>query len=146
MSIMKELQAEISRLARKEIKKELEPIKRVNAAQRGYIASLRKDIAALQKEINLLKKAVPDEELVAVVEKDEARESFWITGKGVASLRKRLQLTQAELATLAGVSTPSVVKWEKLEGKIPFRQQATADRMQAIRGMNKTEAWAALEG
>ncbi len=48
MSIMKSLQVEITRLARKEIKKELEPIKRVNAAQRKYIADLRKDITELQ--------------------------------------------------------------------------------------------------
>ena len=57
------------------------------------------------------------------------------------SLRKRLQLTQAELAVLANVSTQSIVKWEKHEGKIPFRQEKTAARMQVIRGMSKTEAW-----
>ena len=39
----------------------------------------------------------------------------------------------------------SVVKWEKHEGKIPFRQQETAARMQVIRGMTKTEAWTELE-
>ncbi len=144
MSVMKSLQAEITRLARKEIKKELDPVKRVNAAQRGYIADLRREVSELQKEINLLKKAVPDEELEAVVEKQEARESFWITGKGVVSLRKKLAVTQAELAKLAGVSTQSVVKWEKHEGKIPFRQQETALQVQRVRGMNKTEAWAEL--
>jgi transcriptional regulator with XRE-family HTH domain len=58
----------------------------------------------------------------------------------VVSLRKRLGLTQAELAELAGVSTQSVVKWEKTDGKIPFRQQKTADRMQEIRGMTKQQA------
>ncbi len=51
MSVMKELHSEITRLARKEIKKELEPIKRVNAAQRGYIADLRRDVGELQKEV-----------------------------------------------------------------------------------------------
>ncbi|VGO11863.1 hypothetical protein PDESU_00410 [Pontiella desulfatans] len=145
MSVMKSLQAEITRLARKEIKKELDPVKRVNAAQRGYIADLRREVGELQKEINLLKKAVPDEELEAVVEKEEARESFWITGKGVASMRKKLSLTQVQLAKLAGVSAQSVVKWEATDGKIPFRQQATADRMQAIRGMSKTKAHDALK-
>jgi DNA-binding transcriptional regulator YiaG len=141
MSVMKELQLEITRMARKEIKKELDPVKRVNAAQRGYIADLRKDITELQKEVSRLKKETGKIVPVAV-EEPEGR--FWISGKGVVSLRKRLQLTQAELAVLADVSTQSVVKWEKVDGKIPFRQEKTAARMQQIRGMNKTEAWAAL--
>ena len=62
------------------------------------------------------------------------------------SLRDKLGLTQAGLAELAGVSTQSVVNWESTEGKISFRQQKTADRMQEIRGMGKKEAWAELEG
>ena len=142
MSVMKELQSEITRLARKEIKKELDPVKRVNAAQRGLIANLRRDIVALEKEVAQLRKATG---APAPVEVDEDAKGFWIMGKGVVSLRKRLQLTQAELAVLADVSTQSVIKWEKHEGKIPFRKAETADRMQVIRGMNKTKAWAELE-
>lgn len=141
MSVMKSLQAEITRLARKEIKKELDPVKRVNAAQRGLIANLRRDVTELQREVARLQKAVG--KATPVVD-EEATQNFWISGKGVASLRKRLQLTQAELAVLADVSTQSVVKWEKHEGKIPFRRQETLARMQVIRGMSKTEAWAEL--
>ncbi|VGO19799.1 helix-turn-helix domain-containing protein [Pontiella sulfatireligans] len=142
MSVMKELQTEITRLARKEVKKELEPIKRVNAAQRGYIADLRREVAELQKEVVRLRKATG---APAPVEVDDDTKGFWISGKGVASLRKKLALTQAQLAVLADVSTQSVVKWEKHEGKIPFRKQETSVRMQQIRGMSKTKAWAALE-
>ena len=50
MSVMKELHSEITRLARKKIKKELEPIKRVDASQRGYMADLRRDVGELQKK------------------------------------------------------------------------------------------------
>lgn len=142
MSIMKSLQTEITRLARKEIKKELEPIKRVNATQRGYIADLRREVGELEKEVARLRKAtgVP----APMVVDEEAAQKFWIMGKGVVSLRKKLVLTQADLGKLAGVSTQSVIKWEKHEGKIPFRQQKTADRVQVIRGMSKTKAWAEL--
>jgi DNA-binding transcriptional regulator YiaG len=142
MSVIKELQSEITRLARKEIKKELDPVKRVNAAQRKYIADLRKEITELQKEVARLKKAAGKP---ATVVDEEAVQNFWISGKGVVSLRKRLQLTQAELAVLADVSTQSVVKWEKHDGKIPFRKQETAVKMQQIRGMSKSEAWAEFE-
>ena len=136
MSVMKELQLEITRLARKEIKKELEPVKRVNAAQRGYIADLRRDVGELQKEVARLQRAADK----VPVEVDDTK-GFWISGKGVVSLRKRLQLTQAELAVLAKVSMQSIVKWEKIDGKIPFRSTDTADTVRVVRSMSKTEAW-----
>ena len=141
MSVMKSLQTEITRLARKEIKKELDLIKRVNAAQRGYIADLRREVGELQREVARLRKEVGVPAPV-VVEDEDTR--FWITGKGVVSLRKKLGLTQAQLATLVGVSTQSVVKWEKVEGKIPLRRKETSARLQTVRGMSKTSAWEEL--
>ena len=60
----------------------------------------------------------------------------WITGKGIKALRKRLGLTQAALASLAGVSSPAVVQWEKKSGKIRLRK-ATATKLQEIRKMKK---------
>lgn len=140
MSIMKELQSEITRLARKELRKELEPIKRVNAAQRGLIANLRRDVTELQKEVNRLKKAVPSDAAGPTVATEDARQGFWMTGKGVLSLRKRLGLTQAELGTLADVTPQTIVRWEKTGGKIAFRGEGTANQMQAVRAMGKKEA------
>jgi DNA-binding transcriptional regulator YiaG len=143
MSIMKSLQAEITRLARKEIKKELDPVKRVNATQRGYIADLRREVGELEKEVSRLQKIAG----VVAPEKSDPKETkgFWITGKGVASLRKKLVVTQAQLAKLAGVSTQAVIKWEKHDGKVPFRGKETPARMQVIRGMSKTKAWVELQ-
>jgi DNA-binding transcriptional regulator YiaG len=138
MSLMNELKAEISRLARKEIKKELEPVKRVNAMQRGLIANLRRDVTELQKEIKQLRKELGQPE--PVQQQEEASQKLWILGKGILSMRKRLGLTQAELAQLADVSTQSVVKWEKTEGKVSFRQEATLQKLQEIRSMGKMQA------
>ena len=80
MSIMKELQSEITRLARKEIKKELDSVKRVNAAQRGYIADLRREVTELQKEVVRLRKTAGK---AAPVVDEESVKGFWISGKGV---------------------------------------------------------------
>ncbi len=140
MSVMKELHSEITRLARKEIKKELEPVKRVNAAQRGLIAKLRKDVGVLQKDVARLERAAGK---VVVAEVEETK-GFWISGKGVMSLRKRLGITQMELAALAEVSHQSIVRWEKAVGKIPFKTDATLATLQQIRSMNKKQAWAKL--
>ncbi|VGO12120.1 hypothetical protein PDESU_00671 [Pontiella desulfatans] len=143
MSLMNELKTEIGRLARKEIKKELEPIKRVNAAQRKLIANLRRDVTELQSEIAWLQKA--SDKPLPVQADDESAQNFWISGKGVLSLRKRLGITQMELAKLADVSHQTVVRWEKTSGKIPFRNKLTPPRMQQIRAMDKRSAWAELE-
>ncbi len=143
MSIMNELKAEITRLSRKEIKKELEPVKRVNAAQRGLIANLRRDVTALQKEVARLQKAAGKPAVPAAPEADGTK-GFWMSGKGVRSLRKRLGITQIELSKLAEVSHQSIVRWEKTAGKIPFRKKETPAKMQQIRAMDKRTAWAAL--
>ena len=44
-----------------------------------------------------------------------------ITAKGMRSLRRKLRLTQAEFARLAGVSTPTVWQWEKKTGALKVR-------------------------
>ena len=140
-NVMKELKSEIARLARREIHRELAPLKRVSAAQRGRIADLGRQVVALQKEAIALRKAasgavVPSGIQAGTGEKD-ARKGFWITGKGVRTLRKRLGLTQAELGRLADVSSQTVVNWEATQGKVPLRKKATALRLKEIRKMKK---------
>ena len=141
-TVMKELKAEISRLARREIKKALAPVQRVNAARRGLIADLRRQVVALRKELNGLRRARSAAE--AGPQASEAGARFWITGKGVRSLRKRLGLTQAEFGTLAGVTTQSVVHWEATQGTIAIRRKETVGKLRAIRSMNKRAVAALL--
>jgi len=139
-SIMKELKAEISKLSRREIMKAMEPARRIQAAQRSWIADLRRQMAALQKELAGLRKAVPADGSAPAAEPAEDTGRFWILGKGVRSLRKRLGLTQGELAKLADVTPATVVKWEATKGKIAIRRKDTVGKLQAIRGMNKRAA------
>jgi DNA-binding transcriptional regulator YiaG len=142
MSIMNELKKEITRLARKEISKELAPVKRVNAAQRTLIANLRRDITALQKEVHTLRKTTPT---ISTEPKQDERSGFWITGKGIKAIRKRLGISQVQLAKLVGVSDQAVANWEGKEGKVVFRQQETAVRLAELRSMNKTTVMGELE-
>ena len=142
-NILKELKAEISRLARKEAKAIVAPIQKASANYRGLIAGLRKQLDALQKDVAILKKAVPSPEK-AIQAKDAPEGRFWITGKGVKALRKRLGATQAGLAKLVGVSSQAVVNWEAHKGKINLRK-ATAGRLQEIRGWGKRDMARVLE-
>ena len=142
MSVMKELQSEIARVARKEIRKELDTIKRVNASQRKYIADLRRELSDLQKEVKRLQKTSGTS---APVKSEETEQRFWITGKGVLSLRKRLGLTQIDFAELVGVTQQTVVRWEKTDGKITLRGEAVQSRLQEVRSMGKKDVAEILE-
>ena len=138
-NIMTALKSEISRLARKEAKQVVAPVQKALANYRGLIVGLRKQVAALQGEVAALRRAAPKaEKALATVQAPAGR--FWITGKGVKALRKRLGLTQAQFGKLAGVSVPTVVKWEGSKGKAPIRLKAAIARLQAIRGIGKKQA------
>ena len=137
MNVMSVLKAEISRLAKKEAKAVVSPVKKASATYRGLIAGLRKQVDALQKEVSSLKRAIPAPDKVLAT-KTEPEGRFWMTGKGVRKLRKRLGLTQAVFGKLVGVSPNAVVLWERKDGKIGLRK-ATAGRLQEIRGKGKRE-------
>ena len=137
MNVMSVLKAEISRLAKKEAKAVVSPVQKASANYRGLIAGLRKQVDALQKEVSSLKKAMPKADKV-LEGKTEPEGRFWITGKGVKAMRKKVGLTQAKFARLVGVSVPTVVNWEKANGKINLRK-AAAGALQALRGKGKRE-------
>ena len=138
-NIMSALKSEISRLSRKEAKQIVAPVKKASANYRSLIAGLRKQIASLQGEVAALRRASPKAEK-ALAAAQEPAGRFWITGKGVKALRKRLGLTQSQFGKLAGVSVPTVVNWEGSKGKAPIRLKAAIARLQAIRKMGKKQA------
>jgi len=142
-NLMKELKVEVARLARKEVKKELAAVKKINASQRGLIAELRRQVNVIQKDLNGLKKAVPSHKK-AILEKKEPQGRFWISGKGVKTMRKRVGLTQAKFSELIGVSVPTVVNWEKTVGKVEIRKKASMARLQGLKGKGKREVAAML--
>ena len=136
---MSALKSEISRLARKEAKQVVAPVRKASTNYRGLIAGLRKQIDALQGEVAALRRVAPKAEN-ALLATQEPQGRFWITGKGVKALRKRLGLTQAQFARLAGVSVPTVVNWEGSKGKAPIRLKAAIAQLQTMRGMGKKQA------
>ena len=138
MNIMSVLKAEISRLARKEAKQVVAPVQKASATYRGVIAGLRKQINVLQKEVAILKRAIPSPEK-ALSTKTEPEGRFWITGKGVKSMRKKAGLTQEKFGKLVGVSVPTVVNWEKAKGKVEIRRKETMARLQGLKGKGKRE-------
>ena len=115
------------------------------AALRHDVAALKRQVAALRRELRRVQKT--DSSAVVrhgeEVEETSGARKMRPTGPMVRRLRNKLGLTQAEFAKLTGVSSLTVWKWEKAAGRIVLRQRTSA-RLQAVRGMGKREAKAAL--
>ena len=131
------LKSEITRLARKEIKTSVDPLRKANTAHRREIAELKRQITALQREIKASGKSPRASKAPSV----EARNTRF-TAKGLKALRARLGLSAADFGRLAGASGQSIYNWEAGKAVPRATQQAA---LAAIRGLGKREAAKRLE-
>ena len=132
------LKGEIARVARKEIRGAVEPLRKSNANHRREIAELKRQIAALQKEVRALSKPPRPS---AAVEQGSPRGTRFVA-KGLKSLRARLGLSAADFGLLVGASGQSVYNWEAGKAVPRATQQAA---LASIRGLGKREAARRLE-
>lgn len=127
------LKGEITRLARKEIKAAVDPVRKANAGHRKEIAELKRLVDSLQRELKAASKPSKARE--------EASErligSTRFSAKGLKSLRAKLGLSAAEFGQLVGASGQSIYKWEGGKAAPRAAQQAS---LAAIRGIGKREA------
>jgi DNA-binding transcriptional regulator YiaG len=128
------LKSEISRLSRREIRKEIQPLRKAAAMHRREIAALKRTIAALDRRARSLAKSATRQANESTVS-DERQTRF--VAKGLVSLRKRLGLSAADLARLLGVSMQSVYNWEHKKAA-PRREQVAS--IAALRSVGKREA------
>lgn len=135
-----QLKAEISRIAKKEIRGESAPLKKSASQYRTDISALKKRVAALESLVKKLSKSAqktrPD------VQESEDKSLRFRSG-GFATLRKKLDLSANEMGTLLGVSGQSIYKWEQGKAK-PRASQLKA--IAAIRHIGKKQARAMLNG
>ncbi len=142
------LKREIARIARKELRGELDGLRKTNLTQRG-------DIAALKREVRILKGRLAKAERVtsktaAVVLLPAPPPTVPASRSPVGSLgsfnhevfaeyRQRLGITQAEMGRLVEASSLSVWKWES--GKAQPRAGALL-RIQTAMKLGKRAALA----
>ncbi len=133
------LKEEITRLARKEIRGEIEGLRKASTHYRAEIAALKRRIAALEQQVSRLGKAAPKAAELEAEPEGGARVRF--VAKGFKSLRQRLGLTASAMGALLGVSTQTIYGWEAGNAR-PRRQQL--ERIAVLRGMGKREVAAML--
>jgi DNA-binding transcriptional regulator YiaG len=135
------LKAEIARVARKELRGDLDALKKASASYRREIAALKRRNADLER---LLKRTVKDSPRTARKLEDASTGDRQLRFSPVrlASQRRKLGLSAANFARLIGVSGLSVYKWENGQAR-PRRAQLEA--IASVRGIGKREAQDRLE-
>lgn len=134
-----QIKGEISRIARKEVRAEIQALKKASAQYRSEIAALKRRIASLE---SFLKK-VPKTQALNPESAEEGSDSPSLRFRvaGFSALRKKLRLSAAEMGKLIGVSAQSVYHWETGKTK-PRASQLLA--ISAVRKMGKREVAAKL--
>jgi len=131
---------EISRLSRKEIRHQMQGLRRAATQYRKDIAKLKRDAAKLQGEVARLARQAGSATSPRVSESDA--EGVRFTTKGVRSHRARLGLSAADFGKLIGVTGHTIYKWEHGSAR-PRKRQLAA--LASLRGVGKKEAAARLE-
>lgn len=133
------LKSEITRLARKEIKSAVAPIRKANMEHRQQLSELKRQVASLQRGSRTFAEKSKRGAEVAI----QPGVSTRFVPKGVKALRGRLGLSAADFGLLVGASGQSVYNWEAGKSVPRGAQQA---KLAAIRGLGKREAAKRLQG
>ena len=104
------LKDEIARIARKQIRGEIDSLKKASTTYRTEIAALKRRAAALEQELKRLHKGTPKAPAEAPEEASSRKLRF--SAKGLAAQRQRLGLSAEDLGRLIGASGQSVYNWE----------------------------------
>jgi len=140
----KTIKDEISRLARKEAKFLVAPIRKPTGATRSIVTDLKRRVAALEIETRrlstLLATLSPLRPCASAGDNLPAASSTSrISSKGVRSLRRKLRLSQEAFAKLVGVSPNTVNNWEHKPGMLQL-QTSTKAAVFAVRHLGAREA------
>lgn len=135
------LKSEISRVARKELRAQVLPLKKTVTAQRAEIAALKRGLKEAQQQLRRLgkstaitKNAAPHVDARGA---DAPSKSPRFSAKGLRSLRARLALSAKDFGLLVGASGQAVYLWEKEKTK-PSPRLLPA--IAALRTMGKKQA------
>jgi len=101
--------AEISRIARKEVRAEVESLKKANSQHRSAIAELRRELAALQKQL----KQAQRERAPSVAKEKATDRMYRFSAARLAAHRAKLGLSAADYGRLIGMSGATIYLWER---------------------------------
>jgi DNA-binding transcriptional regulator YiaG len=130
------LKAEISRVARKEVRAEIEALKKASVAHRASIAELRRQVSALEKELRRAAKVAGRSSAASESDAQAAGTKRRFSATRLAAHRAKLGLSAASYGQLAGVSGQTIYHWE--QGKARPRT-AQLESLAAVRDLGARE-------
>jgi DNA-binding transcriptional regulator YiaG len=137
---------EIRRISRREIGRALSKFRRDHIALKKRLAEQKNRISAIEKENKELSKkqaAFGQDQRFEAHSEPEA-EHVAVYGRGIKSLRRRLGLSQIDLATLVGMNRISISHWEKKSGKLTIIKPEVRKMLTELKGMKKAAVAARL--
>jgi DNA-binding transcriptional regulator YiaG len=132
------LKAEISRVARKELRPVLDAFKKTTVAQRAEIAGLRKRLHELERQLKAQGRESRRQMAPALPAQDSAAEATGLRFRaaGMAKNRERLGLSARDFGLLIGATAQAVNAFEGGKSKPVGKQLAS---IAALRGVGKLE-------
>ncbi|MDM0038591.1 helix-turn-helix transcriptional regulator [Variovorax sp. J22G21] len=108
------LKAEISRVARKEVRTEVEALKKASAQHRSAIATLRRQVESLQKELKRVdKRAAAPAPAARESQADEEGPRRRFSAARLAAHRSKLGWSAATYGKLVGIGGQTIYNWEQ---------------------------------
>jgi DNA-binding transcriptional regulator YiaG len=131
------LKAEISRVARKELRSHLTALKKAVATHRAEIAALKRRAQAAETQVRRLTRASGKPTAATADEEATPSRQMRFSGSALRALRQRLNLSARECGILIGVSGLSIYHWEAGKAR-PRAKHMPA--IAALRSMSKKQA------
>jgi len=108
------LKVEISRVARKEVRAEVETLKKASAHYRSAIATLRRQVESLQKELKRMdKRAAAPASVVGDAASDDDGPRRRFSAARLAAHRSKLGWSAATYGKLVGIGGQTIYNWEQ---------------------------------
>ncbi|MBT2748268.1 MULTISPECIES: helix-turn-helix transcriptional regulator [unclassified Lysobacter] len=129
------LKDEITRLARKEMRQQVDPLRAQVLAQRKAISALKNEVEKLQRDVVKLSKGTSKNTPAKAGSSESGKQSRY-SGALLRKLRERLGLSRDAFAPLLGASSQTLYNWEQTETR---PRQEFLDKIALIRGLSKAQ-------
>jgi DNA-binding transcriptional regulator YiaG len=106
------IKSEIVRLAKRETRKISLPLRKDVITLKSVVSQLRKSVLTLEKLAAQQQRELRKGKIPLEAPMDEVKKSRF-SPRLIRSLRKRLGITQKEMATLVGVTVGAIYQWEQ---------------------------------
>jgi DNA-binding transcriptional regulator YiaG len=137
------LKSEISRLARRELRGQVDALKKGVTQQRRTVANLRKQVDALERQLKQVASGARRAAAAPAAEGSEAGQGMRFQAKGFKTWRAKSKLSAEQVAKLLDVSAQSIYNWEAKKVRPRPAQIAAIAELRAI---GKRQIVARLEG